>query len=421
MPPALDDWDLVIAMPAVALTAPVEASNDTAIVPHTDQRYENLIGRSAGVRRYLASFRTAFGGELHPSIVIRDHHAPPLQATDLVALRNMLALAVVTDGRIRRCVHSYDDGPSYSDLFEFYPVNVGRDGTNLIIESASEFGLASGFAGFRPQPHPAYIYPEHITPRPDLTLLSALLKLWRSSVRRGDGGAFRRRVFRSLEMAYHALASPFRHLGSDHDRAVGASLWVTAFEVLAKPATRNVVFTDVQSLITSVPWEEKRLLETLKPIEDRKPRPPKPGAAPPAALPRAIRPVHVYQRLYRIRNQTLHGGTVSLHFLSGGQAWNPLHVQVPALYRGVLLGVLASRGFHRFPPVPRRNTLMAWARRHAIVSQNYKPYEEPLFALCRRCRAFNKEGRACSRRAASSGRCWQHQDWRSGMAVVVGP
>jgi hypothetical protein len=377
---------MVVALPAVALRAPVEAG-DTAVIPYAVPRYQHLIASRSSIRSYLARFRTPFGHRLQPSIVIRDDNSPRIAREDLAALRNILAVAAVVRARTSRCVYNYGgSGRVYWDLFEFYPGNVRRTGHGLIIETAAEFGSGTSLGSFRGQPHPAYIFPENADPQLDETLLRPLLRLWRSKVRRGRGGAFRSRIFRSLEFAYYALAGLIANLRSSTDQALPFALWVAAFETLAQTGTGDVHAVDVLKMIRTSRWHDSHLtMANTAQIEYRRlPKPPKALTA----LPPDIRPVRVYQRLYRARNQSLHGGMASPRLLKGDARRRETHlaVAVPALYRGVLLSALAARALHRYPEArvyaSQQRTFVSGLAAGRDISLYYKPYEQPLYQPC---------------------------------------
>jgi hypothetical protein len=374
-------WEFVVAMPAVSLPHAVEAGN-TAVVPFADARYQELIAAQPQVRRFLESFRTAFGHRLQPAIVIRDRAAERIQAEDLAAFRNMIALAAVIKARTDRSVHRFGgQGPVYAGLFELYPVNLAVDAETVMVQTAAEFGMDDDLEHFQGQPDPVYIYPQNVAPELDKVLLSSLVALWLSHPAGEDEGRFRRRIYRSLETAYHALASPFLNLGSQYDHALSLSLWVSAFEILVARAG-NVSASDVERLIGRVRWSHPALHSDV--VESlRGPRPGRPVS----------RPVQVYERLYKVRNESLHGGVISADLVGnrlekdeedplepaplGAHEWNHLALAVPVLYRAVLLQLLTQKGFHTHPVDPGVDDLDAYGN-YIEAQLDSGHYEKPL-------------------------------------------
>jgi hypothetical protein len=110
------------------------------------------------------------------------------------------------------------------------------------------------------------------------------------------------------------------------------------------------------------------------------------------------RPVQAYERLYKVRNQSLHGGAISKRLIVNRWAeaqddvlelpalrlseWNHLMVAVPALYRGVLLQLLTEAGFHTQPAEPPGEDLDQY-RDYLHARDRYQHYEKPLFGRCR--------------------------------------
>jgi hypothetical protein len=116
-----------------------------------------------------------------------------------------------------------------------------------------------------------------------------------------------------------------------------------------------------------------------------------------------MRPVQVYQRLYAVRNQSLHGGSIDQFLIRGryddrpgrGEEpplqepelspfeWNDLRWAVPALYRAVLLGFLAENSFHQYPPVEEPENLDEYSK-YVDMREGYEDYERPIVRRCRR-------------------------------------
>lgn len=314
--------------------------------------------------------------------MIRERGAERIQTEDLAALRNMIALAAVIRARTDRSVHRFGGhGPAYADLFELYPVNLAVDAKTVTVRTASEFGMDDDLDHFQGQPDPAYIYPQHVTPDLDEVLLRSLMALWQSQPAGKDEQRFRRRIFRSLETAYHAVAAPFLNLGSEYDHALSLSLWVSAFEILVARAG-NVSASDVERLIARVRWSTPALHTDV--VES--PRGPRPGRP-------VSRPVQVYERLYKVRNESLHGGTISAHLVGNrlekgeedplepaplaAHEWNHLAVAVPVLYRAVLLELLTQKGFHTHPVDPGVDDLDAYGN-YIEAQLDSGQYEKPL-------------------------------------------
>ena len=339
------NWDLVAAIPGVSIPESVEAGS-TAAVPYNDPRYQQL-KKNPGVRQYLDSFRNPFGVPLKPTIIIRKTATTPILGSELVGFRNAFALSALVESRVQTQQRQWLMSARYAEFFAFYPVHLSRDGKRVFIESPVETGMHK-LSKFTGQPWPVSVNPKHIFVSFDQYLLKALLELWVYPKAKGKFRSFRTRVFRSLEMAFHGLHAPFSNLGSKTDHGLMLSLWVSAFEILARPPTRSVTFKNVSEMIRSVPWHNPKLRKTrYRPIDTRSKR----QRIQKGPLLDTTLPVQIYGRLYRARNDYLHGNPLPTNGVEPRKrkAWRNLDTQIPVLYRSVVLHLLASHGFGKFP------------------------------------------------------------------------
>ena len=138
-------------------------------------------------------------------------------------------------------------------------------------------------------------------------------------------------------MACYALRAPYGNLQSVQDWGITTSLWVSAFEILAKPVKGGVSFRHVSSDIKRVPWCSRSLHDKCVRAIDF------PGFT--------TRPVQVYGRLYRVRNSFLHGDRVPRSGIESKRhpSWGNLSIQVPLLYRSLLLLYCQDLRLHEFP------------------------------------------------------------------------
>jgi len=333
------NWKFVIAIPGVELPRRVEAGS-TAALPPDDPDYDAIAKSEPGVSEFLSRFSTAFGRQLRPTIIAREKTADLITAEDLSAFRNTIALAAIVEARRQRDRTQWSSGPFFSEVFDFSPV-APRDAQFVDIQSPFSRGIhdIEEFAG---QPSPIVPYPKNMRCEFDEGLLEALLRLWASKATRRL--VRRRTLLRSVEMACHALRAPYSNLESLQDWGITTSLWVSAFEIIACPDSGDVKFPHVSSMIKRVPWASRSLRKPAVRAIDR------PGLT--------TRPVQVYGRLYRVRNSFLHGdrlpaGSIEPH---RHPTWGHLSIQVPLLFRSVLLLNCQNLNLWHFP------TEVPWVR-----------------------------------------------------------
>jgi hypothetical protein len=324
----------VMTIPSVDFVNYV-AITDLMLLGSNDKRYQDLKKQNPVLKQYLDSFRTPFGKTVNPSIVVRDESMPKVDVSHLCAFRNAIAIAAVIGARTLSYINNEAAGHYCTDLFDFYPVSVSNDGTDLVARTAFENSFCCSVDNFARQPTPAVVYPENIDPAVDDKFTLALLDVVESRPRRTDEKTFKNKVIRSMEMAYYAMRSPFVTLGEPSDFGVLISLWVSAFEILANPHGAKVHFSDVSTMIKAVPWRDRKLrVRNLAAVG------PKKGE-------KTTLPVQIYGRLYQTRNAYMHGVAMRKgeYEFCRRKGWGNLFFQAPSLYRSVLMNTLNSRGF----------------------------------------------------------------------------
>lgn len=322
----------VITIPSVDIRNYI-AINDLILLGSSDSRYQELKERNPVLKQYLDSFRTPFGKKVNPSIIVRDESLEKVEPSHLCAFRNAIAISSVIGSRILS--HNQTNTGFYcTDLFDFHPVSVSSDGTDLIARTAFENSMCCDVNNFSGHTTSSVIHPENIEPAIDDKLMLALLDVIEKKARTLEEKRFKNRVTQTMEMVFYALRSPFILFGEPTDFGVQMSLWVSAFEILANPHSTDVKFSDVSAIIKAVPWRDKKLrIRNL--------------ASPTRQGEKTSLPVQIYGRLYRTRNAYMHGnvrrkGEYEFHKRKG---WGHLFFQVPALYRCVLMRILNLKGF----------------------------------------------------------------------------
>jgi len=139
------------------------------------------------------------------------------------------------------------------------------------------------------------------------------------------------RLFRSLEIAFHASLYPADGLTSINDIGTRIALWVSAFEVLCHPGG-GVNKRHVQMVLANTPFSEKGLSSTRFSVKHG-------GTKFRATLPEAL-----YDDLYWARNQFLHGMPVRRAMLRYRQSkgYAELTDVAPVLFNAALVSQLNS-------------------------------------------------------------------------------
>ena len=349
-------WDLFFFLLNLNVPKPTPFDAGVLRICAGDDPIMPALGVNPGnntARNMLASFRDQKGQSYLPACLIVSSQAPP-QARTASALRdfrNICAIATI--------LPAYEGGqwqPKYSDHFDIYPLSPGRDGM-IVTNDAIVRGLADS-KGFSGQSNPLIQRPSHFTCHPSKVLLKRLIKVWGICHLAQRKRRSLQRLFRSLEIAWHACRFPTDSLMSVYDAGLRLVVWVSAFEVLLHPQGQKVALPTVLNIIRGLPWDDKRLTRrrycaSYKIVPAR------------ISLAEAV-----YYDLYMARNDFAHGNQVPRQGLrfrrspSGGFLFR----LAPLLYRRVLENQLdlslPTKGIQPPPNAPVSWLLTAMGRRY---------------------------------------------------------
>lgn len=328
-------WRLVHVLPNVLLGDSIETPH-VALVTSTDDRLVDLRAGAQAAGCLLDAFRDHAGKPVHPAaLLVRDGAPKELNSDEaIIAFRNAAAISSILMGwALFRPGEPPPITPIWSDCFDFYPVSVSADGAGLITRTAAVQGELQPNHQFRAMPSP-YLPGASFTPIFDQPLLRVLLRFWRRrfSPRRRNS-AFDRPLFRSLEVAYQAAATPVKNHSSVYEWGVNVSLWVSAIEILAWPKDRRAGLAEVLDILGSVHWSFKPLNQRLYRVEVIRRRQ------------RCRESVNIVQKLYKAlydnRNAFLHGNPIRHGALDPLRRFPyQLLSLAPLLYRTALVAYL---------------------------------------------------------------------------------
>lgn len=279
-------WRPIVVLPNVDVRVPVAGHFGT--IASCDHEWVIQLRREhPGLNRFLGLFRDQTGERHNPSVLLINSDHPRYATRPAVAgLRDLFSMAVIPYARswvLRHDVVGFD--VLYANSFEFYPWMVDRFDEGVVIDTPTILTTAS-LDDFRGQTTPHLFYKE--VTQVDDPLLPALLSRWESCFGTDNPTPEDVRLFRSLNMAYHAAQTPFTSAGVTYDLGRLTALWISAFEILAHDG-QNSDFNQV-----------------CRVLEGHPPRPELPRASDGRTIRR-----WVYQKLYAARNDFLHGNDIS--------------------------------------------------------------------------------------------------------------
>ena len=300
----MDNWKLAFVMPSLSIKTPFENSEDpiVAIVPYNDARVRDICAISAGSNKLINSFIDSCGRKTEPSVLIIKENASIdlCQSDTLVSYRNIVALSIIFKGWA--CLGSQQPwlGPLHSNSFDFCPITVGKDDSLIYDTPAQICSIRNSSLVLMPPEYVARACPTSF----DKTLFDCLAGVWNDRyITQKANLKTLERIFRSIEMAYHAISVPLKNQSSIFDYGVNMSLWVSSFEILAHGNT-NVGLDTVLALIGGYVWGKDALNKfsygrRITPKKDYK-----------ETLSTVNLAQKLYEELYILRNDFLHGNEI---------------------------------------------------------------------------------------------------------------
>jgi len=302
---AHNEWKLGYVLANLEIREPFEVrSNSIALVPFDDPRLFNIQKESKGAKILLNGFRDEYEHPVHPSAVIyRDSaHEKIKSASAIVDFRNCVAMSCILPGwgQMNLKQPSSPSNPLWSDFFDFYPVFVDSRDTLASMNPALQI-FGSENAPFAGMPSP-YVKQPNDRFMVDTNLLCLLISKWEDRyISPGTESWDRRKLFRSIEMAYRALSLPVKNEGGINDFGSSLALWVSAFEIIAHPENEDVKETIVFELLRKAQWNHPNLRYKYFRVHLGKKKQKRLSVTLVERL---------YHGLYEARNAFLHGNTI---------------------------------------------------------------------------------------------------------------
>ncbi len=295
------DWSLIYIMPNLNLSKPIE-SDYISIVPYTDARIQDIIIKNSIAAKLLENFRTISGKKIKPSALIlrNDAHSSVKNENAIKDFRNTLAISSLVSGCAKAINNKNALEPTFSDHFDFYPVTLNKRGNGFIILTPSLWSIWSKVDKFNGKPYPHLPTFKNLKNIPDEFLFEKILKQWSYRyINPNKNSVLSRLLFRSMEVAYQALLSPYRH-SSIYEHGTYMSLWISSFEILAqKNGKGKVGYKDVIKILGKYKWNINRLDRKRYKIFEKK------------SNPKGNLVQKLYKELYDARCDFLHGNPVT--------------------------------------------------------------------------------------------------------------
>ena len=256
-------WILMFAVPHIDAQEPIEVPG-IALVSLRDDRLKALAKKHRRFAMYLRRFKSEFGQQIWPSIIIRETSSPEeYRSVEAIAgFRDAIAVSVIPYSWALALCFENTFGIRYANWFSFYPWMIDAKYDGIVMQSMAQRGFhevkalkAQTSAGFAYQPLAARMI--------DKPLLKAVLARWDARFKSRAPDRENVALFRSLNMALSAAMLPGNVEVTIYDIGRAIALWVSAFEILAHPGTSNVGYRQVYNLLEKTRWNLTECKEAI--------------------------------------------------------------------------------------------------------------------------------------------------------------
>jgi hypothetical protein len=257
----VDEWLPVFALPNVALDKAVE-TNVVALVPPHDTRAKGLRRQQPAFSQFLRHFSDNFGVRFEPALLLLKADAPKMffDIGALSSFRNLIAICTIVQNRALEIQHPHNHRAVFGEVFAFYPWMIDKHYQHLIGKTPALLGIHQ-VSKLKAQSSPALSRAKVSVSSLDTPLLHDLLRRWERRYRVEQPDWLDEKIFRSLNMAYHASLMPALSDATFLDVGRLISLWVSALEILVRPEDRDVRREHVLNLLDKAHWERRVLNE----------------------------------------------------------------------------------------------------------------------------------------------------------------
>ena len=258
----MDEWLPVFALPNLALDRAIETAL-VALVPPQDPRVTRLRDKHQAFDQFLGRFSDSFGVHFEPAVILLKADAPKMffDIGALSSFRNLIAISAIVQNRALNMLQPHNHGAVFGEVFAFYPWMIDEEYQRLRIRTPALLGIHQ-VCKLKAQSSPALSRPKVTVSSLDAPILQDLLRRWEHHYGAEKPDWRDVKIFRSLNMAYHASLMPALSDATFLDIGRLICLWVSALEILVHPGgTDKVNRRDVINQIDNAKWERRVLKE----------------------------------------------------------------------------------------------------------------------------------------------------------------
>ncbi len=319
-------WTPIAVLPSVDVRTKKLGGGHIALVGSGDHRYEACVEANGNLKTFLNRFTGSHGETVRPSLIVTssEYEGKPVSHA-IASFKDIIVAAVTLDTRVLTILSDDNRGPFYSNSFDIYPWMVTSRGDRLIATTPAISALhqLKNFRGLASPGVPIHRVEDcHV----HSGLFNGLYRLWTQQYFDEQDVWEARSILRSLNMATTAMEAPNTSVTETiYDWGRVIAHWVSAFEILVHPgADGRADERKVLEMLSRVEWRRGKLIEASHSV--------KIGRTP--ASDRTLAE-WLYHRLFKLRNDYLHGNPVEARGFEMENGTSILHVPA-ALYRMAL-------------------------------------------------------------------------------------
>lgn len=319
-------WVPISVLPNIWVTEPIE-HRPFALVPYNDPRVRDLASTHPSFQVFRSRFFDTFRQRIEPGILLRlderGVHPEFRSAQATASFRDVLAASVVPRQRSLSLKYASRHRIWYADFFWLYPWMTDRHFEHVIARTPAMLALHD-VREFRGQQSPDLNRMEASLDDFDQPMLRRLLERWSIRYSTKKPAWTDRALFRSLNMAFHAMSFPGGSVVTLHDAGRMIGLWISAFEILIHPGQGKVGWKDVITHLEHVDWEHRGCRARRRTVGTVS-QPKKTNIA-----------GWIYKKMYDCRNNFLHGNPITSESLRLPRSGRSLFDIAATPYRAAL-------------------------------------------------------------------------------------
>lgn len=331
-------------------------------------RLSAAIEKQPNLDLFLSRFTDSHGVPLNPATLMAKPDTPSdvLMSDAITAFRDIISVCVVPGERALAICFPHQARIYYADTFAIYPWMLDKVGKHL--HAVTPALLAShNVEDFRGMSSPEISVRDLRSDQIDAPLFQALIERWDQRFTAQAPVRSDIALFRSLNVANHAMMVPAAKNATLHDYGRIISMWISAFEILFHPGGgKKAGLGVVYERLSAIKWRSESLFDESHP-----------SYAGRSGRKNRSLACWIYGEMYQARNAFLHGEDVGNERLLFPAGRFMVEFAAP-LYRMALAQHLGLFSDQQFAEGASLDEMFAEIDRHQRFERTQRQIEQAL-------------------------------------------